>query len=408
LYTESLLEVSGLDMKISSANKSGKLLLLLVGCITLLFTVFYANYLTAKLRENQIVNINLYVKAVNELAKDNVSDCSMDMELAVAESFSLPVILEDESGFLSSSYYEDEQHADDMFLEKKKEDFLRSGKEPIIGLGYASKVYYFDPPLTTYIKLFPPFQFVLIAIFILLGYFLINASRQAEQNLLWAGMAKETAHQLGTPISAIMGWIEVLKEKSGNDNEQEEIVTELIKDADRLALIADRFSKIGSTPVLEETNLYDEVLDVKEYMQVRSSRKVIFEIIEPQVPVMAMINRHLFDWVIENLMRNSLDAMSGQGKIMVDFEADHKYLYINVSDTGSGIPQKKIKEVFKPGYSTKKRGWGLGLSLAKRIIEDYHTGKIYVKFSKPNERTTFTIRLSKSEIDMSKIAFTHK
>jgi len=386
-------------MKIIPTNKSGKFLLLLVGCITLLFTVFYANYLTESLRENQAVNINLYVKAVNELAKDNLSDCSMDMELAVAESLSLPVILEDESGFLSSTYYQDEQESDAMFLEKKKEDFLNSGKEPIIGHGYASKVYYFDPPLTTYIKLFPPFQFILIAIFILLGYFLINASRQAEQNLLWAGMAKETAHQLGTPISAIMGWIEVLKEKSDNNGEQDEIVSELIKDADRLALIADRFSKIGSTPVLEQTNLYEEVLEVKEYMQVRSSRKVVFQIVDPQLPVTAMINRHLFDWVIENLMRNSLDAMSGQGKIVVDFETDSKYIYINLSDTGSGISQKKFKEVFKPGYSTKKRGWGLGLSLAKRIIEDYHTGKIYVKLSRPNELTTFTIRLMNSEFE---------
>ncbi len=380
-------------MKNSPPNKSGKLLLLLVGCVTLACTVFYANYLTEELRENQIININLYVKAVNELAADNLSDCSMDMELAVAESLSLPVILEDESGFLSSTYFQEEQESDDMFLEKKKEDFLKSGKEPIIGQGYASKVYYFDPPLTTYIKLFPPFQFILIAIFILLGYFLLNASRQAEQNLLWAGMAKETAHQLGTPISAIMGWIEVLKEKSGNDREQEEIVTELVKDADRLALIADRFSKIGSTPVLEETDLYDEVQEVKDYMQIRSSRKVIFEIITPNFPVKALINRHLFDWVIENLMRNSLDAMSGKGNITVDFEKDHKYVYINLSDNGSGIPQNKFKEVFKPGYSTKKRGWGLGLSLAKRIIEDYHSGKIYIKSSKPHEVTTFTIRL---------------
>jgi signal transduction histidine kinase len=236
-------------------------------------------------------------------------------------------------------------------------------------------------------------QGLLVGLYIALGYFLFSSSRRAEQNRVWAGMAKETAHQLGTPISAILGWIEYLKEAYADQREHLDVLNELTKDVDRLELVADRFSKIGSDPVLQQANIYNELTEVKEYLQRRSPRKVSFDFRPPGIEITAMINKHLFAWVIENLIRNSLDAMDGKGLISCKLYKQNNYVCIDISDTGQGIPANKFKSVFKPGYSTKKRGWGLGLSLAKRIIEDYHKGKIYVKASKPFEETTFAIIL---------------
>ena len=207
-------------------------------------------------------------------------------------------------------------------------------------------------------------------------------------------MAKETAHQLGTPISAILGWIEYLKGMSEGNPEQQEVLVELIKDVDRLELVADRFSKIGSAPDLERTNILDEMDKTFAYMKRRSPRKISYEMISNlDDDTHVMVNRHLFDWVIENLIRNSLDAMDGQGNIRGELSIYDQKVLINLSDSGKGIPASKFKSVFKPGFSTKTRGWGLGLSLAKRIIESYHNGRIYVKSSKVGEGTTFTIEL---------------
>ncbi|MEY3422340.1 MAG: hypothetical protein RIR48_2647, partial [Bacteroidota bacterium] len=234
---------------------------------------------------------------------------------------------------------------------------------------------------------------LLVSLYIALGYFLFSSSRRAEQNRVWAGMAKETAHQLGTPISAIIGWIEYLRDNYKDDPGKLEVVNELNKDVERLELVADRFSKIGSEPVLQEANIYDELVEVKEYLQRRAPRKIVFEFFRPEIAIFAMINKHLFAWVIENLVRNSLDAMDGKGRIWCQIYKQNNYVYIELSDTGHGIPSGKFKSIFNPGYSTKKRGWGLGLSLAKRIVEEYHKGKIFVKSSKPNEETTFCIVL---------------
>jgi len=221
-----------------------------------------------------------------------------------------------------------------------------------------------------------------------------NSSRKAEQNRVWAGMAKETAHQLGTPISAIIAWIEHLKLLNEGQEEQLEIVEELRNDVTRLELVADRFSKIGSEPDLKRINIVEELIKCKEYMEKRSPRKVSFDF--PEIgPHDVMINEHLFDWVVENLMRNSLDAMDGKGVISARVYDLGNQINIDISDTGKGIPSSKFGKVFKPGYSTKQRGWGLGLSLAKRIIQDYHKGVIFIKSSKVGEGTTFTIKLPK-------------
>jgi signal transduction histidine kinase len=246
------------------------------------------------------------------------------------------------------------------------------------------------------LRYFPFVQFVLIAAFVAFGYMGFSSARRAEQNRVWVGMAKETAHQLGTPISAIVAWIEHLKLIREPDEEVQEVVGELRNDVSRLELIADRFSKIGSAPKLEPINIYEELDQCRAYMQRRASRKTAFNFPPADSPEkLVYINSHLFDWVVENLLRNALDAMEGKGSITADIYDDQDYVYADFTDTGKGIPDSKFKTVFRPGYTTKKRGWGLGLSLAKRIIEEYHNGKIFVKRSEEGEGTTFTIQLPK-------------
>ncbi|MBK8620996.1 MAG: HAMP domain-containing histidine kinase [Saprospiraceae bacterium] len=399
-------------MNLYKQNSFFKIILLVTGAIILVITLLYANYLATKLKENEQKNIYIFKEALKEMSSiqeslflaesgndpDAQFDLNRDVTLldTIIRSFPLPIIFEDENGMLEGQNFEADKNDDQKFLRSKRETFLKTGQNPLLGTGYASKIYYFNSPLSDHIKYFPVVQVLLISSFIGFGYYLFNVSRRAEQNQVWAGMAKETAHQLGTPISAIMGWVEYLKEIFKETPDQNYIVEELKKDVDRLELVADRFSKIGSKPVLESCNLYEELLEVKNYIQARSAKKISFEIIFPNDAILVNINKHLFAWVVENLMRNSLDAMEGKGKIWIEVTDGDPYVSIDVNDTGYGIPNNRFKSVFKPGYSTKKRGWGLGLSLAKRIIEEYHKGKIFVKSSKPKEKTTFTIKLYKN------------
>lgn len=398
-------------MNLYRQNTYFKTILLVTGAAILVITLLYANYLATKLKENEEKNIYIFKEALQEMSAIQESmilaesgndpaaqyDLNRDITLldTIIRSFPLPIIFEDENGMLTGQNFPEEKNEDQKFLREKRESFLKSGLEPLTGTGYAAKMYYFNSPLTRHIQFFPIVQVLLVGSFIAFGYFLFNTSRRAEQNQVWAGMAKETAHQLGTPLSAIMGWVEYLKEVLKDMPDQEFVIHEMKKDVDRLELVADRFSKIGSKPVLEPCNLYEELVEVKEYLQRRSPKKIQYEIISTEKPLMVNINKHLFAWVIENLIRNSLDAMEGKGKISLELSEDDEFVLVDVSDTGQGIPSNRFQSVFKPGYSTKKRGWGLGLSLAKRIIEEYHKGKIFVKASKPFEKTTFTIKLNK-------------
>jgi signal transduction histidine kinase len=377
-------------------NNYWKAILMVMGAAILLFTILYSNYLADNLKKNEEKNIFLFKQALEGIIQQSVeSGANPDVSLHsnIIESFPLPVVFEDETGALRGENFSEDQLADQDFLQMKKEEFLKAGETPIKGSGYATYIYCFNSPLLNYIKLFPLVQSLMVGLYIALGYFLFSSSRRSEQNRVWAGMAKETAHQLGTPISAILGWIEYLKEGHQDKPETLEVLAELRKDVDRLELVADRFSKIGSEPVLQDSNIYNELIEVKDYIQRRSPRKVVFNFLPPETEVRAMINKHLFAWVIENLIRNSLDAMDGKGTIKSKVYQQHNNICIELSDTGHGIAANKFKSVFKPGYSTKKRGWGLGLSLAKRIIEEYHKGKIYVKSSKPFEETVFCIVL---------------
>ena len=253
-------------------------------------------------------------------------------------------------------------------------------------------IFYQDSFLLTQLKYYPVVQLGVIFVFLMIAYLLFSYARKSEQNQVWVGMAKETAHQLGTPLSSMVAWIELLKLK-GLDAET---VHEIEKDVQRLETITDRFSKIGSTARLEKTNIVAVVYDTVEYIRSRISAKVVFEIKPAKSHEMLIpLNLHLFEWVIENICKNAVDAMEGNGHVNIDITDDVDHIHIDIGDTGKGIPKSRFKTIFRPGYTSKARGWGLGLTLTKRIVENYHSGKIFVKSSTLNKGTTFRIILKK-------------
>ncbi len=391
---------------IYSKKHRWKIVLALIGLVIVLITMVYSMYLAEKLAENEEQKVRLYVQAVTKMAESSEDpngsvqqfDEGLSLELSIAEELlsSIPVVLESETGELIGNGYGNERDYDQEFLNTRKKAFIESGKLVIEGTGYSRYVYYDRSRLYNLITYFPLVQILLLSAFVGLGYVVFSSSRRSEQNRVWAGMAKETAHQLGTPISAIIAWIDLLREQLQGNPEQLEIVDELVNDVDRLELVADRFSKIGSLPKLESIDIYEQLEKSRVYMERRASKRIKFDFPKNNEPVFVKMNVHLFEWVVENLIRNSLDAMGGNGTISAVVKSESNMIAIDLSDTGKGIPLNKQKTVFQPGFTTKSRGWGLGLSLAKRIIENYHKGKIFVKNSKVNEGTTFTIKLHKA------------
>jgi signal transduction histidine kinase len=271
---------------------------------------------------------------------------------------------------------------------------MKAEHEPIMLKVFGNNwfVYYHDSFVLTQLKVFPYIQLSVIALFLMVAYTAFNTSRKSEQNQVWVGLAKETAHQLGTPISSLMAWTELMKEKF--DAEDDPLIAEMENDIRRLEIVADRFSKIGSQPVLEEHSVYDVVKDFVDYFKVRVSNKIHFEI-HGNPLLKAGLNIPLFDWVLENLLKNAVNAIENTGEIKVDISGSktRNQIYIDVTDTGKGIPRSKFETVFQPGYTTRKRGWGLGLSLTRRMVENYHSGQIFVKDSEIGKGTTFRIVL---------------
>jgi signal transduction histidine kinase len=385
-------------MDIYERKSKWKWYLVGLGFIIVLISLFYTRYVTQKLAKEEEKRAQQIIKAFEEVSKPLNLDCEQCLDFTfqneiLQSNTTIPAILVSETGEINFALnFGEDKDSDQEFLKKELESMIQEGIQPI--QGESQKIYFRNSNLLRLLQLFPLFQLFLIGSFIVFGYFAFSSARRAEQNQVWVGMAKETAHQLGTPITAIMGWIDHLKEMYGNDEYMIDVVGELKKDAGRLELIADRFSKIGSEPKLKSVNIYEELDRIKTYMARRASRRIEFEFPEVGNNIEQVnINPPLFNWVLENLLRNALDAMGGKGKISAAVFKEKNHIRIEVSDTGKGIPSSKFKTVFKPGYSTKKRGWGLGLSLAKRIIETYHSGKIFVSKSIPNEQTTFTIKL---------------
>ncbi len=312
----------------------------------------------------------------------------------VINTASAPVIMTDEKmnilayGNIDSTIMASDERALKMIKD------MQAAHEPVVadlGAGVKRFIYYDDSQTLKQLRIFPFVQLAIFTVFLLISYFAFSNARRAEQNLVWVGMAKETAHQLGTPISSLEGWIEYLRELDGMKG-NEQILTELAGDVNRLSLVAERFSKIGSVPQLQPYDIKETLERNVKYMRRLASERVQMNVFCAEGMTMN-INPQLFDWVIENLLKNALDAMNGEGDIDVEVSTDSSNVLIDVTDTGKGIPKNKFETIFEPGYSTKRRGWGLGLSLTKRIVEEYHNGKIFVKSSEIGKGTTFRIAL---------------
>lgn len=335
-------------------------------------------------------------KLFSEL-KNNLDDLikSFISEVAV-NSASVPVIYTDSTrlNVLASGNVDSLKIKDPIFV-REMLVLMASENQPIeveIGDGSKSYIFYKESILLTQLKYYPYVMFSIIGLFLFVAYLLFSTARRVEQNQVWVGMAKETAHQLGTPLSSLIAWLEYLRSK-GLDSET---AVEIEKDVKRLETITERFSKIGSVPKLDTVDVVKVLNDAVNYMKLRTSKNVSFIIDSGnEKEVFGQLNVPLFEWVIENLIRNAVDAMDGNGSIIISLSDQIQFVYIDITDTGKGIPKSKYKTVFEPGFTTKKRGWGLGLSLTKRIIENYHSGKIFVKNSESDKGTSFRIVLNK-------------
>jgi signal transduction histidine kinase len=381
------------------------------GALIIIISLLYTRYLADRLIEREKQQAEQFAEAMRMLAKmrtDTTSyywDLTLNLKI-IEQNTTIPVVLLNESGEIEAYRNIDEQNLDTMDIKdvQKALDRMMNQDTGMIELVFPPDIHktliYTHSRLLWWLELYPVLQLSLIAAFIALGYIGFSSARRAEQNQVWLGMAKETAHQLGTPITAILGWIETLKAVNEDRPDNQEMLEELRNDVTRLELVADRFSKIGALPELTPTDFYAQLEKNRDYMQRRAPRKVEFDFPKPgeHTTLLVGINAPLYDWVIENLLRNAIDSLEGGvGKITAGVYEEGKYVCLDISDTGKGIPPGKFRTVFKPGYSTKTRGWGLGLSLSKRIIEEYHRGKIFVKNSEPGKGTTFTVKMPKAK-----------
>lgn len=368
-----------------------KYFFILLSCAIAGVSLFATNVLVKKLSFEERSRMELWANATRELINVENFDTDLSFVQSVIEAnHTIPVILLDADGELLSY-----RNMDSLKLNDKEEiERIKKLHEPIevpVNDGELQYIYYDDSLLLKQLSYFPFVQIVVVALFLFLVFFAFFSIQKAEQDKIWVGLSRETAHQLGTPISSLLAWNEILK----NRYPEEAYLYEMEKDVDRLRVIAERFSKIGSKPELTECSLQEELSNVISYMRKRTSQKVNYVFDAKSTDTKVLINADLFHWVIENLCKNGIDAMEGIGSLTFKIKEYSKQVAIDVIDNGKGIPKSKLKTIFKPGYTTKKRGWGLGLSLAKRIIEEYHRGKIFVKHSEPNFGTTFRIILQK-------------
>jgi signal transduction histidine kinase len=374
-----------------------RVLLALIAILIVTGTIFYSSYVAKKIEKEERQKVEEWVEASNSLLSANTGDTRLHLTI-IQNNDDIPIIVTNEKDSILDYKNLDSSRiaGDPLFLKKSLEQY-KADNAPIIWTDpfdptLINKYYYGNSRLLSEVKYYPIVQLFIVGLFILITLLALRSNYRSTQNQVWAGMAKETAHQLGTPVSSLEGWLEILRETTGN----EKMVYELEKDVNRLRLVSDRFGKIGSTPQLEELNIIKQVEDVVEYVRKRAPGKVVFSIDthgHTNIPV--RISGPLFDWVIENLLKNALDAMEATGTIHVEIINQENDVVIEVTDTGKGISATNISKVFKPGFTTKKRGWGLGLSLSKRIVEQYHKGSLSVKNSEVGKGTTFRIVLKK-------------
>ncbi len=392
------------SMEFYQDNTKLKWVILGVSVIISIASIYYTNILVEQLKEREKQQVNLFAKAL-EYTLSDVSDENIFFvtDEIIFKNKSIPVIwiTKDNEYQYANIDIEESLTKEKMkaILKRKVEDMKESFnpiqmtyRNDLGGIENLGFVYYESSSLLTQLIAYPYIQLSVIAIFGFISYLAFNYSRTSEQNRIWVGLAKETAHQLGTPISSLMAWIEVLRDDPEIKNKG--IVDELDKDIRKLRIVTERFSSIGSTPALKAENIHSLINNVIGYLQPRVSSKINFEVYSLSENIAAKVHTPLFEWVIENLCKNAVDAMGNTGTIAIKIlRGNEGKVFIDISDTGKGIPKSNITNVFKPGFTTKKRGWGLGLALAKRIIELYHEGRIFVKSSDENQGTTFRIEL---------------
>jgi signal transduction histidine kinase len=358
-------------------------------------TIFYSQYLARKIAKEERQKVEQWVEAGSFINNSASTDTKL-ASLIIVENKSIPIIWTNEKDSIIEHINLDSiKSLNNSYIVDKLHEF-KSQNTPIIWTDPGdstrlNRYYYGESKLLKEVRYYPIVQLIIVGLFIIITLLALRSSYRSTQNQVWAGMAKETAHQLGTPVSSLAGWVEMLKDNPAN----EQVVADLQKDVDRLQLVTDRFGKIGSTPQLEKRDIVAQVSTMMDYMKKRTTGKINFILnTQGKKEIHAMISGPLFDWVIENLLKNALDSMEGKGNIIVDIFNEDKKTIIDVIDTGKGISKQNFSRVFKPGFTTKKRGWGLGLSLSKRIVEQFHKGRIYVKQSEQGKGTTFRIELT--------------
>ena len=380
-------------MQFSDKRNTGRWILIFASFFIISLILWNTYTFFQIFKNEERLKMNLLANAQQTLINaDENTDVDLPLQI-FNNNTSIPVILTENDSIINTI------NIDEIIVNNKTEamDFLlrlKRENDPII-IEYApnkfQKWYYGNSALLNKLKYYPIALLLIIFLFSALIYYFYRSTKIATQNKLWAGMAKETAHQIGTPLSSLIGRVEILK----TENIDESITSEIEKDIDRLQTITDRFSKIGSEPVLEKKNIIEETLQTYNYLQSRFSKQVEFSFESPKSEIYTLLNPTLHSWTIENLIKNAIDAMKGKGKIAVLIQEDALYVKINVTDTGSGIPKNQFKTIFEPGFTTKKRGWGLGLSLTKRIVKEYHKGNIKVLNSEISKGTTMQISLKK-------------
>jgi len=371
--------------------------LLLFAVLIGMGSLIYTEGLVRKLKVEERKNVELWAEATRLLSLPDTTQNVEFLSTIIENNTTVPVILTDESDSIISTRNFNSAKTNDYKYIRKELERIKEENKPIINNlenGHFNLIYYKDSIILTMLIYYPYIQLAIIVLFILVSYVAFRSSRKAQQNQVWVGMSKETAHQLGTPTSSLAGWIEILQ----NNYPEIPITAELARDVERLEKVTERFSRIGSKPSLTEENIVIIITRTIDYLKSRASSKVKF-IYDYDIDneVFVPVNPALFEWVIENVSKNAIDAMEGSGSITIKISETEKAALIDISDTGKGIPKSAFNKIFHPGFTTKKRGWGLGLSLARRIVEEYHNGKIFVRHSEVGKGSTIRIVMNKNK-----------
>jgi anti-sigma regulatory factor (Ser/Thr protein kinase) len=374
------------------------LLLFLFAILTGLGSLIYTRYLVGILKDEERKKVELWAESTRLIA---IADSSQNIEFLysiIENNNTIPVILTDENdSIISSGNFDNARLRDADYLKSQLAKIKKKNNPIFIDLGndHRNLIYYKDSIILTQLNYYPYVQTGIIVLFILFAFLAFSSSRKADDNQVWVSMSKETAHQLGTPTSSLAGWVEILHHKYPEIT----LTKEISLDVDRLEKITERFSRIGAKPALARENIISIITGTVDYLKSRTSSRVKYRFgFDPSGEIIIPVNSALLEWVFENISKNAIDSMEGNGEIIYTISETEKNIMIDISDTGKGIPKRSFKKIFNPGYTTKQRGWGLGLSLARRIIEEFHKGKIYVRHSEPGKGSCIRIILNKEQL----------